>query len=249
MARVVLTQPIPRITGIATLLREQGHQVVEWPVARLSPQPPADLRARIESVDWVIVVSPGALSVLCDALADRWSGGAGLALIGPGSRAEFDRRSIDPPPAALRLPDGPPWDAAALIAREPFDQPDRLRCLIARGASGREDWIDQLRSRGAQVEALTLYRRTPVEPEPTALAQLGDWLQQSQPVCWMFTQTSSLGHCSARLGQSCFASRAGLDRALVIHPRIEAAARQAGFREVTVIEPGFEAMASALESS
>lgn len=249
MARVVLTQPIPRITGIATLLRERGHQVLEWPVARLTPDPPPDLRSRIESSDWVIVVSPGALAVLFDALADHWAGKAGLALIGPGSRAELERRSLARRPAALRWPDGPPWDAAALMAREPFDRPGGLRCLVARGESGREDWIDRLRQRGAHVDLLSLYRRSPVEPSPLALAQLEDWRRQGQPVCWLFTQASALGHCSARLGQAFFAGRAAVDRALVIHPRIEAAARQAGFRQVILIEPGTEALASALESA
>lgn len=248
MARVVLTQPAPRISSVAALLRKRGHEVLELPLVRLEPDPPADLQARVSAADWVIAVSPSALSVLAEALAGHWPGSAGLALVGPGSRARYDRQHWSRAPRALRLPEAAPWDAAALMAGEPFDHPGGLRCLVARGQTGREDWIDSLRSRGAQVESVALYRRFSLSPDPRAMAELDRWSRESVPISWVFTQASTPTQWSDRLGSGGFGRRAKLDRALVIHPRIEAAARRAGFGQVFAIDPGTAAMAVALES-
>ncbi len=248
MARVVLTQPHPRIEGIGLALAARGHDVVRFGLSRLEPRTPDDLEDRICASDWVIAVSPAAIGFLFDALHDRWPGGAGLAMVGPGSKAALVSRHLIHAPPRVITPAAPPWDAAALIAGEPFATPAGLNCLVVRGDSGREDWIDRLRQRGALVAVISAYHRVLLEPSPDLIERLHGWIKELEPVAWVFTQTSTITRCRELLGARFAGSAAGRHRAIVVHPRIAAAAREAGFESVAIVQPGIDSLAVALES-
>ena len=249
MARVVLTQPLPRIAGIGRVLRARGLCVLELPLVSLEPEPPPDLASRVESAEWVIVVSPAALAFLLDALEDRWPGPAGLAVVGPGSLVSLQSRRLSAAPSSIVCPEMPPWDAASLIAARPFVAPEGLRCLVIRGDGGRESWIESLRDRGAHVEVLAIYRRRVVEPAAEVIEALRAWVVDVEPIDWVFTQTATIATCRNLLGERFGSKRSGRDRALVVHPRIADEARAAGFNRVAIVEPGVEALAAALESA
>jgi len=248
VARVVLTQPLPRIAGIGRALRARGLSVLELPFARLVPELPPELASQVESADWVIVVSPAALTFLLDALQDRWPGRAGLAVVGPGSLASLQSRHLSGAPSSIVSPGTPPWDAASLINTPPFLAPDGLRCLVIRGDGGGELWIDSLRDRGALVKVLPIYRRRAVEPATEIIEALRSWTADVEPIDWVFTQTATIAGCRKLLGERFGTQRSERDRALVVHARIADEARAAGFHHVAMIEPGVEALASALES-
>lgn len=248
MARVVLTQPQPRIDGIGRALRARGHDVLAFASSRLEARPAGDLEDRILASDWVIAVSPAAVGFLFDALRDRWPGEAGLAMVGPGSLSALHSRSLTRAPSSVLTPAEPPWDAAALISGEPFSSPAGLRCLVIRGDSGREDWIDKLRERGASVDVLPIYNRQMLEPSEDAIARLKTWMEQGESVAWVFTQTSSIAICRRILGLRFGEGGSGRHRALVVHPRIAEEARKSGFGRVDRVEPGIDSLAAALES-
>ncbi len=249
MARVVLTQPQPRIAGIGRAIRARGFYVLELPLTRLEPEPPSDLSERVASADWVIAVSPAALAFLLDALEDRWPGQAGLAVVGPGSLVSLQSRRLSAAPSSVVFPEIPPWDAASLIATRPFVAPEGLRCLVIRGDGGRESWIECLRDQGAHVEVLAIYRRRIVEPAAEVIEALRAWVADVEPIDWVFTQTATIATCRKLLGERFGSQRSGRDRALVVHSRIADEARAAGFDRVAVVEPGVEALAAALESA
>jgi uroporphyrinogen-III synthase len=56
--------------------------------------------------------------------------------------------------------------------------------------------------------------------------------------CWLFSSSEAVGHLS-RLAPS---AHWQASRALVSHPRIAQAARDAGFGRVDLVEPGLEAV-------
>jgi uroporphyrinogen-III synthase len=248
VARVVLTQPHPRIEGIGLALGARGHDVLRLALSRLEPRTPDDLADRIRASHWVIAVSPAAVGFLFDALHDRWPGEAGLAMVGPGSKAALDTRHLIHAPSRVVTPAEPPWDAAALIAGEPFASPAGLRCLVIRGDSGREDWIDRLREQGAGVAVISAYHRLLLDPSPDLIERLHVWTSEPEPVAWVFTQASTITRCRELLGARFAGKVAGRHRALVVHPRIAAAAREAGFESVAIVQPGIESLAAALES-
>ncbi len=247
MARVVLTQPLPRVETLASTLVAQGHEVLTLAFTRVRSLGVGLLEARLAGFDWVVAISPAAIEELAVALSKRWPAGPGLALIGPGSVATLGRLGWEVPPDRVLAPAGPPFDAAALLRTAPLSRPSGLRVLVVRGDTGREDWIEALRRDGALVDVMALYERESVVPDSDSLEQLGSWLSSPTPVHCVFTQTGSVAALCALPEAAGLIDAQGQGIALVIHDRIAESARAAGFHHVRLIGPGEEAILAALE--
>jgi uroporphyrinogen-III synthase len=248
VARVILTQPLPRVESVASALSARGHAVVALPFARIHPRDERERLVNLSRWDWVIAVSPAAVSLLGQALGGLWpENGPYLGLIGPGSVAALESSGLSVPASRLVQPLGPPYDAGSLMCAAPFESLEERSVLVVRGEGGRDDWIDDLRSQGAQVEVLALYERVPIEPDGFARAELVASLTHGRPVYCVFTQASSVSAlCSLSEARALIGSD-GIGVALVIHERIADAARRAGFQSVRIIAPGQSAIAAAIE--
>lgn len=247
MARVVLTQPLPRVEALERALARRGHDVTRLTFTRIKARPTAGLAAQVASVDWVVAVSPAAVEALASALNLVWPPGPGLALVGPGSLLALEQIGLRVPADRLTLPAAAPFDAAALLAAGPLAMPAGCSVLVVRGEGGRDDWIDVLRARGAHIEVLSLYDRQPVVPEPEARARLGQWLAESAPVYCVLTQSSAAMALAALPEAVRLREPASPLVALAIHARIAEAATTAGFHRVQLIDPGENAIAAAIE--
>ena len=251
MTRVVLTQPAPRVSAVALALRARHHEVVELPFARLVSlldQPAVAQRlAALDSYDCAVLVSPGAVEIVCAALPAGWPANVALAVVGPGSLAALREHGIDDARYRIHRPALPPFDSQALLREPPFDAPSGLRIVVLRGAQGRTDWIDTLRQRGAQVDAVPVYRSEPVAPLPDAADRIAGWADQRRPVAWIFTSVDAVQRCADWLSQTGRADVIGRQSAFALHPRIVQALGQHGWRQPRLIEPGEAALAAALE--
>ncbi len=248
MARVVLTQPLPRVEALAEMLAARGHDVLGMPFIRIAPLQQRALRDEIRRYRWVIPVSPAAVAQLAAALEGIWpSGAVGLGLIGPGSVRALEESGLPVPAGHVVVPVGPTYDAGALLQTAEFNAVQGASILVLRGEGGREDWIDTLRSRGAEVTVQALYERVEVQPEPAARDRLGRWLQEGLRVHCVFTQASAVDNLCALNESGALVGPEGLGTALVIHDRIADRARSAGFNQVITIAPGESAIAAALE--
>lgn len=247
MARVVLTQPLPRVAALERALAQRGHEVTRLTFTRIEARPMVGLAAQVAEVDWVVAVSPAALEALSLSLNGVWPPGPGLALVGPGSLLALERTGLQVPADRLTVPATAPFDAGAMLAAGPLATPDGYRVLVVRGDGGRDDWIDGLRARGAQVEVLSLYDRQPITPEPEARARLGQWLAESAPVYCVLTQSSAAVALAALPEAAPLREPTNPIVALAIHARIAEAARTAGFHRVQLIDPGENAIAAAIE--
>lgn len=251
MARVVLTQPAPRVDAIATRLRSLGHQVLALALTRIVARPgDAALReaiARLDAFDWAVLVSPTAVQAAAR-LAPEWPASTGVAVVGPGSRAALADAAFRRAPNRVLSPVAPPYDGEALIALPPLRAPSRV--LVLRGESGSNAWIDALRARGAQVEVHAVYRHEPLDPAAQALSALRAWLDEDAPdlprVRFVVTQTATVARLDAVLEAAGLRERALHAVALPIHARIASALCDAGWRDVRLIEPGESALALAL---
>ncbi len=252
MARVVLTQPWPRVRAVETRLRALGHETLALPVTQiveLGTQPEArDALARLASFDWVVFVSPAAVEAAAAVPGLRWPASTGAALVGPGSRRALDECGLAVDPAHILHPEGPPYDAQALVATGALREPRGLRILVLRGQGGNDSWIESLRARGASVETCALYRREPCEPSPATLAALRALLAQVPAPVFVFTQADAVARVDALVAREGLAAPARASPALAIHERIAAALRLAGWNDVRCIEPGDPALGAALES-
>ena len=247
MARVVLTQPLPRVRALEQALVLRGHEVVRLTFTLIQARPMVGLAARLRAVDWVVAVSPAAVEALAKAVDDAWPEGPGLALVGPGSLKALQQTGLRVPATRLTYPAEAPFDAAAMLSAGPLASPSGCRVLVVRGDGGRDDWIDSLRARGAQVEVLSLYERRAIAPEPEACARFGRWVADSAPVYCVFTQSSAAAALAA-LPEAAHLHRENSPvMALAIHPRIAEAAKAAGFHRIQLIDPGENAIAAAIE--
>ncbi len=247
MARVVLTQPLPRVEALERALAQRGHEVARLTFTRIQSRPMVGLAAQVAEVDWVVAVSPAAVEALASALSHVWPPGPGLALIGPGSLLALEQTGLRVPADRLTFPAAAPFDAGAMLAAGPLARPAGCTVLVVRGQGGRDDWIDVLRARGAQGEGLPLYDRQPLVPEPEARARLGQWLAGPVPVYCVLTQSSAAIALAALPEAARLREPASPLVALAIHARIAEAARTAGFHRVRLIDPGENAIAAAIE--
>lgn len=251
MARVVLTQPWPRVRGVEQRLRALGHEPLAVPLSRiveLADDPRVvGVAARLAQFDWVVLVSPAAVAAAARMAAGRWPAATGIAVVGPGSLQAIADSAMAVDPARVLRPAGPTFDADALVDTPPLRAPKGLRILVLRGEGGSEGWIERLRTAGARVETCEVYRREPLEPSDAMLAALRALLERGPAPVFVFTQREAVDRLETMLERASLAGRAHASPALAIHARIAAALRARGWIDVRAIEPGDRALAAALE--
>ncbi|MBX3589856.1 MAG: uroporphyrinogen-III synthase [Burkholderiaceae bacterium] len=251
MARVVLTQPWPRVRGVEQRLRALGHEPLAVPLSRIV-ELAADPRvvgvaARLAQFDWVVLVSPAAVAAAARMAAGRWPAATGVAVVGPGSLQAIADSGMAVDPDRVLRPAGPTFDADALVDTPPLCAPQGLRILVLRGEGGSEGWIERLRAAGARVETCEVYRREPLEPSAATLAALRALLERGPAPVFVFTQREAVDRLEGTLERASLAGRAHASLALAIHARIADALRARGWIDVRAIEPGDRALAAALE--
>ncbi len=252
MARVVLTQPRPRIERLAKRLSARGHEVLQCPLRRLvALESRPEARAALGSVakrDWVIFVSPGSIDACAEQLPRPWPASVGVAVIGPGSEQTLADHAIAPGPGRLVRPASAPFDAQSLLRTPPFDAPAGLDILVLAGETGRTDWIDELARRGAKVERVAIYRSEPVAVAGEVLGTLGGWAREPAVAVFVFTTTDAVRELGRALSDAGLGRWAHAQTALAPHPRIVALLREQGWTAARLVDPGEQPMLAAIES-
>lgn len=249
MARVLLTQPDPRVRRLAEALSVRGHEACALPMRKLVPFAHAGTWARELALrhDWVVFVSPGAIEIALERFAGPWPASVGIGVIGPGSAAELRRHPCIGPEVRLVQPGAAPFDADGLLGVAPFDAPAGLRVLVLRGATGRNDWLDTLRARGATVDLIALYETRPVQYDPRACACLARWAEEDLPVHFVVTSVEGVEQLEIALAGGGLSSWARSQPVLAQHANIVRALRSHGWANVTQIAPGDEGLYAAIE--
>jgi uroporphyrinogen III methyltransferase/synthase len=156
---VAVTRARAQASGLADRLRRLGAAVVEAPAIRIVPigGPPPDL-ARY---DLVCLTSPNGVRLLFDRLASagldaRALAGARVAAIGPGTASALRSFGViaDVVPSERFVAEG--------LVEALVDVPVS-RALVARAAQARDELVEALRGRGAEVDVVALYE-TVAEP-------------------------------------------------------------------------------------
>jgi len=171
----------------------------------------------------------------------RWPAATLAGSTGPGTSNAL--RAAGVPEGMLVEPaaDASAFDSEALWSRLSGRDWTGRRVLVVRGEEGR-DWLaETLRVRGATVDFVAAYRRRPPELAADELALLQQTLTDPTEHLWLFSSSEAVGHLR-RLAPAADWSRSA---ALASHPRIEQAARAAGFRRVDLVAPRPSAVAAA----
>mgnify|MGYP002778095606 CR=1 FL=1 len=248
---VFITHPQPRADHVCARLREAGlaaHALPAFGLRPLAPEALADAAARLSDYDIAVMVSPTAVAMLTGAAGGRpWPARTLAAVVGRGSR---DALMLGPgPPARVSMPEGSA-DAEALLAEPEMSEVVGKRILLVRGETGRDEFAQTLRARGATVDELRAYARTEAPwPEPAATALFQAAAQASAAV-FVFTTTSAAARVEQALADRGAAALAWARAcpALAVHPRIASSLHQGGWTRACAIEPGVDALVAALES-
>ena len=225
--RVMVTRPRSQAAGLCGLLAQEGAIPVEAPAVVIEPLPDlADLDAalgRLADYRWLVFTSANAVEVVLDRMSAQGDDIGAYAdvrvcAIGPATAAALERWGLTP----AYVPDEYVAEGLldGLVARvAPGD-----RVLLPRAEGARGVLADGLRSAGAVVEEVSIYRAV---PPPDLAARARSALDDGVDVV-TFTSSSTVRHLVGALD----GGAAALDGVVVacIGPVTAATAREAGLR-------------------
>lgn len=245
--RVLVTRSEEQAGGLAAALRRAGAEPVLAPMIRIQPIVPAPgleaALAQLDRYDAILLTSANAARIFAERARERGAEPgavrARVLCVGPAS-AEAARAagfSVHAMPAGR-------YDAEGLLAEVARALPPRgRRFLLPGAAAGRETLAAGLRSAGAEVDAVPIYRTEPAAADAEALRAR---LAAGGLDALTFTSPSTVKHFVAILDD---ASRAAASRCVVaaIGPVTAAALREAGLPPDLVAESaGHEALVAGL---
>lgn len=243
--RIAVTRPAAQAGELVRLIGAAGGLPQPLPLLEIAPL--ADVAAltravqELPSAALAIFISPNAvLHAVPTLIADReWPAAVQVAALGPGTVRALAAFGID----EVLLPVAR-FDSEALLAL-PALQSSALagrRVLIFRGDGGRELLADSLAARGAQVEAVPCYRRS---PPPGGFADWSALLLADRLDALAVSSSEGLRYLCAALAPPALEKLRALP-AFVPHARIAETAMRHGMRRVVVSEPSDAGIFAAL---
>lgn len=182
--RVWVTRSEPQARSLCELLEQAGANVIQAPVLTImGPDDPMKakqaLTAALRQADLAVFTSRNAVDWTCRMLDETPILAAipEILAVGPATAAELQQHGI----TGVRIPDAG-TDSEALLALPDLAEETvhGRRLVIVRGEGGRPLLGDTLRTRGANVEYVELYRRCPHPDTQARLPAL--WREQPPQV-------------------------------------------------------------------
>ena len=240
---VLIVRPAGLGERLAQLLGGEGAQPILFPTIDILPAPrPERLRKLIERLhefDWAIFISPTAAREGMRAVRGRrrWPSEPRVAAVGRGTAAALEHLGF----SRVLAPPGR-GDSEALAALPELQEIVGQNVVIFRGEGGREQLARTLAARGARVEYAECYRRSRSASDPAPLIER--WREGGvQAVC--AASGEAIGNLRELLGPQGMVFAAATP-VFVPHPRVAAAAKEAGFLQSIVVSGGDEATVEGL---
>src|SRR5260221_7844068 len=170
--RVVVTRAREQASDLKRLLEESGANVIEFPTIEIAPPESFDSLDKVVNAvsdyQWLIFTSTNGVKAFFDRLQEagkdaRALAGVNVAAVGETTAADLKARGISPD----LVPDK--FMSSALLPLLEGDQRG-IRTAVIRAEDGREELIDELRTRGGEVDLAIAYRNRPVAGDPAQLA-------------------------------------------------------------------------------
>ncbi|MBB3048776.1 uroporphyrinogen-III synthase [Litorivivens lipolytica] len=176
--RVLVTRPASRADSLLDALQRRGARTLHVPLLTIDALTGADLepaRQRVlelDRYDALIFISVNAVehgAELIESLWPQWPARQRCFAIGAATAGALHARG-------LRVEGGDDLSAGAmnseaLLAHPALQTLEHQKIAIVRGAGGRETLADTLTARGAQVDYIECYRRSPPTVEPKHFLQ------------------------------------------------------------------------------
>jgi uroporphyrinogen-III synthase len=158
---VLVTRPAHQAEKLSVLIEGQGGVAVQFPTLAIVPLDDSciiqNTLAHLDRYQWLIFISANAVTMHgyhSDGDRIKKSKSTRIAAIGKATAKALALAGL---PADLVPENG--YTTEALMAMPEMQGVQGQRCLIIRGEGGREELATALRSRGASVEYLEVYKR------------------------------------------------------------------------------------------
>jgi uroporphyrinogen-III synthase len=218
--RIVVTRPRDQAGPLSRQIEAHGGTALTFPLLDIAPVPQsAALQLQLERAvraDLLIFISPNAVNYGL-ALLKMPLPSCRIAAVGQGSARILREHGI----TEMLVPSDR-FDSEGMLALPALQQVAGWKITIFRGDSGRELLGDTLRERGAEVEYLGCYLRSPVALDTLAL-------QAAQPDALTVSSSEAVDHMSDALAD--FPALRALP-VFAPHLRIAARARERGCEQV-----------------
>ncbi len=229
-ARILVTRPAHQAGRLCRLIEQQGGLAIRFPVLRIVPtQDSFTLANKLNPYDWVIFTSPNAVNFALKANNGKIAlqKNVHFASIGPATADTLKKAGI-----MIDLVPDSSHNSEALLACTELRQVKGLSFLIVRGCGGRELLAETLRSRGANVHYLEVYKRVlpTVNTEPVTTM-----LENAQLDIITITSVEALYNLLALLGEKIKKQLLSVPL-IVISERIKKTAEELGFNRIAVSE-------------
>lgn len=223
--RIVVTRARDQAGDLVRALEDQGAEVVVAPVIKIEPLPDLtplrDALGQAARFRWVLFTSQNAVQIVCDRLAD-WDlpealRQAPVAAIGPATAEALTARGV--PVALVPAEHVAEGLLTALVARGGLGG---ARVLIPSAAGARDVLAEGLRTAGAAVEVIPVYRTI---REAGSGKHVQAELLAGRIDAVTFTSSSTVTHFVAMVGREAASARYV---AAVIGPVTAQTAREQG---------------------
>jgi uroporphyrinogen-III synthase len=231
---VLVTRPSPTGEILCTQLERFGFSALFLPTMLIIPtQDPEKLTqewAKLNEIDWLIFVSPNAVSYCLpylDSAKANWPKRCQIAAVGESTTKALQA-------AGIKVDAQPQedWSSEGLLQLAPFKQVTAKNIAIVCGEGGRQHLAQVLRMRGAIVRDWIAYqRKLPVYAD---LSRYVDLFNQEKIAIIVCTSAEGLSNlCQLFSQEKVLLTTRPL---LVVSKRIAAIAQQLGFKRVFVAD-------------
>lgn len=223
--RVLVTRPAHQADGLCASIERAGGIALRMPALDIGP--PRDsgavrgLAQKLDRYDIAVFVSPNAVQGALELLGRKLPATLRTLAIGPATAAALDAAGV----AGVICPDQG-FDSESLLEMPVLREVTGSRVVVFRGDGGRGLLGETLRSRGAEVDYVEVYRRT-LPPPPDA--RVADALRRRTVDAVVVTSVQTLENvvamCGDELMQGLFAAQLVVPSARMIEK-----AEASGFR-------------------
>jgi uroporphyrinogen III methyltransferase/synthase len=160
--RIVVTRAREQASDLKRLFQESGATVIEFPTIAIAP-PESFVsldRSIDEHFDWLVFTSSNGVAAFFERLFAkgrdvRALAGTRVACVGETTASALRARGLAPDLVPEK------FMSSALIPQFDADQKG-VRIVVIRAAEGREEFVEEMRRRGADVHLAVAYRTMPV---------------------------------------------------------------------------------------
>ena len=232
-ARVLVTRPAHQAENLSRLIQERGGEAVRFPVLDIVARGNIDeVQGALKNLDkfqWVVFISPNAVNFALKAnngKIDRLKA-VRFAAVGRATAQALEAAGL-----TVEVVPEQGYTSEALLAMPQMQQIKGQSCLIVRGEGGREELANTLRSRGADVHYLEVYKRTIPSIDNSQVVQL---LTQHRLDVITVTSGEALQNLLIMLGEKNHQLLLPIPM-VVVSDRIGQLAAGMGFKRIAVTE-------------